>query len=418
MVKVVLLIAFLIAASVGSAYPVNEVQSAPRVITGLEALIQADFAPLKGKRVGLITNPTGITHDFRSSIDVLFNSRNIKLVALFGPEHGVRGDTPAGATVENAMDRATGLPAFSLYGKTRKPTAAMLKGVDALVFDIQDIGSRSYTYIATLGYCMDAAAEHSIPLFVLDRPNPLGGELIEGNIPEKSFLSIVCPYLIPYCHGLTVGELAQMINAKGWLPGGKQCKLTVIRMKGWRRSMDWKECGLPWVPASPHVPKPDTAAFYAATGIVGELSTMSIGVGYTLPFELAGARGVGPQKLANELNKRKLPNVLFRPMTWQPFYAALKGQPCGGVQIHLLDARHVQPTRLNFEIMDALRLVKPSLNLFAGPASESRMFDMECGTTEVRRMFQVGKSASEIWAKWNSGAAAFRVERKQYLLYE
>src|SRR5258708_7147936 len=175
-VNAALLVSFVLAATFRHSSASIEIQSAPRVTTGLEVLIQANFAPLKGKRIGLITNPTGTTHDFRSTIDVLYGTQDIKLVALFGPEHGVRGDTPAGANVENAKDPVTGLLEYSLYGKTRKPTSAMPKGIDALVFDIQDIGSRSYTYIATLGYCMESAAEHGIPIFVLDRPNPLGGE--------------------------------------------------------------------------------------------------------------------------------------------------------------------------------------------------------------------------------------------------
>ena len=384
------------------------------VITGLENLMRQDFAPLQGKRVGLITNPTGVDSHLRTDIDILAHAGGVKLVALYGPEHGVRGDAGAGASVGNARDTATGLPVYSLYGKTRKPTAEMLRGVDVLVFDIQDIGSRSYTYISTLGLCMEAAADAHIPLMVLDRPNPLNGERIEGNIPTSAYFSFVGRYPIPYAHGLTVGELAQMINGEGWL-GGRHCELTVLPMQNWKRTMAWSETGLPWVPSSPHIPHAETSLYYAATGIMGEQPTLNIGVGYTLPFEMAGAPGISPEKMARELNRRKLPGVTFRPASWVPFYAAYKNETCGGVQIYFADSAKVQLTRLNFEIMDAARKLKPSLNFF--PSGRERSFDLVCGASEVRKMFQAGKPAAEIWKRWNAGSEKFRQQRKAYLLY-
>ena len=288
---------------------------APPVLTGLEVLMKDNFAALQGKRIGLITNPTGVTAELHTDIDVLAHAPRVKLVALYGPEHGVRGDAAAGAAVGSSRDAETGLPVYSLYGRTRKPTREMLRGVDALVFDIQDIGSRSYTYISTLGYCMEAAADADIPIFVLDRPNPLGGNRIEGNLPAPAYFSFVGRYPIPYAHGLTIGELARMMNGEGWL-NGRKCRLTVIPMQGWKRDMDWNATGLPWVPSSPHIPHSRTALYYAATGIVGDQPALNIGVGYTLPFELAGAPGIGPQTFARELNRRKLPGVTFRPISW------------------------------------------------------------------------------------------------------
>ena len=222
----------------------------PAVTTGLENLVAQRFAPFQGKRIGLITNPTGVDSLLRTDIDLLFHAKGVKLAALYGPEHGVRGDAEAGASVGNARDTETGLPVYSLYGATRKPTAEMLRGVDILVFDIQDIGSRSYTYISTLGLCMEAAADAHLPLFVLDRPNPLTGERIEGNIPTPDYFSFVGRYPIPYAHGLTVGELARMMNGEGWL-NGRHCDLTVIPMLGWQRDMGWNATGLPWVPQQP-----------------------------------------------------------------------------------------------------------------------------------------------------------------------
>jgi uncharacterized protein YbbC (DUF1343 family) len=395
----------------------SQAPRSPAVTTGLQSLIEQGFAPLRGLRVGLVTNPTGVTPDLRSTIDVLAHASGVKLVALFGPEHGVRGDAAAGESVATSRDLATGLPAYSLYGKTKRPTREMLRGIDALVFDMQDIGSRSYTYITTMGYCMESCAEFDVPFFVLDRPNPLGGERVEGNITEPGMKSPVSAYPIAYCHGMTVGELARMINGEGWLGGHGKCRLTVIPMRGWRRSMAWDETGLPWVPTSPHIPHADSSLFYAATGIVGELTTLSIGVGYTLPFELAGAPDVGPVALANELNRRHLPGVTFRPMSWRPFYGAMKGQPCGGVQVYITDSATTELARLNFEIMDALRKVAPGRKLFGASGEESRMFDLDCGTTKVRRAFEEGQSARQIWEMWNKDSQRFRAQRQPYLLY-
>jgi uncharacterized protein YbbC (DUF1343 family) len=385
----------------------------PAVQTGIEVLAAGGFDPLRGKRVGLITNPTGVNRNLRATVDILASAPGVRLVALYGPEHGVRGDARAGQKVASAKDPATGLPVHSLYGSTTKPTAAMLKGVDLLVFDIQDIGSRSYTYIYTMGRAMEAAAENGIPFMVLDRPNPVGGDRVEGNITESGFRSAVSPYPVPYCHGLTVGELASMINQKGWIK--QKCDLTIIEMKGWRRNMNWVETGLPWVPTSPHIPKPESAHFYAATGIVGELPSVSIGVGYTLPFELAGRPGIGARSFANEMNRRNLPGVFFRPMSWTPFYAIFKGQPVGGAQIYVEDANSAELTRLNFEVMDAIRKLSPSTKLFG---ASTRMFDLVCGTDTVRKGFLSGQSGTTVWRSWNQGSAGFRSTRKPYLLYD
>lgn len=385
------------------------------VRTGLEVLVEHRFKELTGKHVGLITNPTGIDRQYRANIDVFMNSGRVKLVALFGPEHGVRGSAPAGEEVGDARDESTGLPEYSLYGRNRKPNAAMLKGIDALVFDIQDIGSRSYTYITTLGAAMESAAAAKIPFFVLDRPNPLGGERIEGNITEPKFKSGVSPYPIPYVHGLTVGELAQMINGEGWLGKGRICDLHVVKMEGWSRSTLFQSTGLPWVSTSPHVPHPDTAFFYAATGIVGELEGLSIGVGMPIPFELAGAPGISPTAFAAELNRRKMPGITFRPCSFQPYYALFKGQGCGGVQIHITDFARAPLTRLNFELMDAARNIDPKIDFF--PGGDPKLFDKVCGTDKVRKAFMAGKSCEQIWDDWNSGANLFRAQRQKYLLY-
>ena len=367
------------AAAQASPLPVTRVQ------TGLESLAASRYAALSGLKVGLVTNPTGILPDFTSTIDALFRAPGVKLKALFGPEHGIRGDAAAGADVSSRTDSQTKLPVYSLYGPTKVPTAAMLKGLDALIFDIQDIGSRSYTYLSTLGCVMEGASAHGVPLIILDRPNPVGLNRIEGGPPKGAFLgSFVSKYPFAYLHGMTLGEAGQMINGQGWLPGGKTCDLTVIRCENLRRGMTtWESFGgLPWVPTSPHIPQPTTPPFYALTGITGELSTLSIGVGYTLPFELLGAPGVNPSALAKELTRRNQSGIIFRPRSWVPFYGAMKDRECGGVQIHLTEltgAGNAAPpatlTRLNFEILDALRKLDRSR-----PCSPARKA-AECSTS-------------------------------------
>ena len=385
----------------------------------METLAADNFRAVAGRKIGLVTNPTGVLPDLRSTIEVLSGAPNVSLRALFGPEHGVRGDAPAGKSVGGGRDAQTGLPVYSLYGRTTRPTAEMLRGLDALVFDIQDIGSRSYTFLSTLANVMVACAAHRLPLVVLDRPNPLGLIRVEGSPVEAGFSSFVGKWPVPYVHGMTLGELAQMANGLGWLGGGRTCPLTIVPCRNLRREQAmWAAMGgLPWVPTSPHVPKPETAAFYALTGIVGELPALSIGVGYTLPFELAGAPGLSPVALARELTKRNLPGLRFRPMTWTPFYAVHKGRSCGGVQIYLDDPARAPLTRLNFELLDAVRRLDPARPLLVPGASQTKMFDLVCGTDKVRRAFAAGANGARLWELWNAGRDAFVAARRPYLLY-
>lgn len=383
---------------------------------GIDELIRANFEPLAGKRVGLITNPSGVAGDLRSTTDILHRAARVKLVALFGPEHGVRGDIYAGEKVADARDSVTGLPVFSLYGKTRKPAPEMLTGLDVLVYDVQDIGSRSYTFISTLALAMEAAAEAGVKVVVLDRPNPIGGVRVEGRPLDVKFRSFVGQLPIPYNHGMTVGELAQMINGEGWLAGGVKCDLTVVPMQGWRRAMIWADTGLNWVPTSPHIPRADSAFFYAATGTLGELHVLTEGVGYTQPFELCGGPGIEAEKLAAELNGRKFTGVYFRPAYFQPFYGRLEKKPCAGVQLVLTDPRKVELSVIPFHIIDAVSRLKPETKWFGNKRDD--MFDKVCGTDGVRKMFLEKKSIEEILAFWREGAAEFAARRGKYLLYE
>ena len=388
----------------------------PTVKLGIDVLIGDGFKPLLGQRVGLITNPTGVTGDLRSTIDVLHEADQVELVALFGPEHGVRGEAHAGAHVADARDAITGLPIRSLYGKHRKPTPEMLADLDVLVFDIQDIGSRSYTYISTMAVAMEGAAENGKKFIVLDRPNPVTGNKIEGRLLNMKYQSFVGHLPIPYVHGLTVGELARMINGAGWLKDGVKCDLQVVPMKGWRRDMWFDQTGLTWVPTSPHVPRAETSLYYAATGIMGELRVISEGVGYTLPFELCGAPDIDPQKLADELNNRRLPGVFFRPAYFQPYYGPYAKRTCGGVHILFTDRDQAELTPIQFHVMHAVRRLYPETRLFGN--RRDAMFDKVCGTDRVRRMFLDGRPIEEIIAFWGQGVDEFRSRRATYLLYD
>lgn len=391
---------------------------AGKVQTGAAVLAEQGFAPLKGRRVGLVTNQTGILPDRRTTIDALHAAPGVRLAALFGPEHGVRGDAPAGKSVASSRDARTGLPVHSLYGATRRPTAAMLKGLDVLALDLQDIGSRSYTYISTLGAVMEGAARHNVPLIVLDRPNPLGGERVEGGPTEAAFRSFIGKYPIAYRHGLTMGELARMINGRGWLPGGARCDLTVIACRNLTRAArSWDALGLPWVRTSPNIPRPESAWHYAATGIVGELPTLSIGVGYPNPFAVAGAPGLDGAALARALERLSLAGFAFQPATWTPTHGRYAGRKCGGVQVRLTDRDRADLTRLNFALMDAVRRLEGRSRPFFAASAASKMFDLACGTDRIRKAFQAGASSDRLWEIWNTGRDRFRAERKPYLLY-
>lgn len=384
---------------------------------GNEVLAAEHFKVLQGKLVGLLTNPSGVNRDLVSTIDVLRAAPGVRLVALFGPEHGIYGAEAAGDQVASTVDARTGLPAYSLYGNTFRPTPEMLAGLDALVYDLQDTGCRSYTFISSMGVAMEACAEAGVEFVVLDRPDPLGGERIEGPMLEAKFRSHVGYWNVPYVYGLTCGELARMINGEGWIK--QPCRLTVVPMKGWKRSMAWRDTDLPWVPSSPHVPHGDSALFQVATGMLGELHSVSIGIGYTLPFECIAAPGVDPHKLADRLNGYQLPGVRFRPITYKPYYFMFTNQLIGGVQIFFTDRAKAPLTAINCYACEALKEVA-GLDLFAGAVQVKRgfnMFDKVNGTDRTRKALEAGTSASEIVASWKPGEAAFRKVRKKYLLY-
>ena len=388
------------------------------VETGLEILVKSRFEILKDKKVGLITNPTGVDKNLRTCIDLIFKAPGVKLTSLYGPEHGVRGEYTAGEIIGSTTDPLTNLKVYSLYGNTRKPTKEMLEGIDVLVYDIQDIGSRSYTFISTLGLAMEAAAENNIPFIVLDRPNPLGGIRIEGPLVQPGFTSFVSQYPIPYIHGMTVGELAMFLNGEGLLKNGVRCNLKVIKMSGWKREMCFEETGLPWVPSSPHIPQASTCDFYPATGIIGELYVASIGVGYTLPFQTFAAEWINADSLAQNLNSLGLPGLIFRPVHYKPYYSVSQGKIVNGVQIHIMDKKTAQLSLIQFYILQEAHKLWPGKDVFAlCDKARLEMFDKVCGTDMVRKEFSKSYSVDSILDLWTGAIPAFRKRIQHYLLY-
>ena len=389
------------------------------VLTGIDVLTQQKFKCLQGKRVGLITNPTGVNANLVSTVDVLKAAPGVNLVALYGPEHGVRGDIHAGDKVETARDAKTGLPVFSLYGKTRKPTPEMLKDVDVLVYDIQDIGCRSFTFISTMGLAMEAAAENDKEFVVLDRPNPLGGLKIEGNITDDDCISFVSQFKIPYIYGLTCGELARMLNDEGMLKGGVRCKLTVVKMKKWKRTMGYADTGLQWIASSPHIPQAVTSYYYPTSGILGELGYVSIGVGYTIPFQMFAAPWIDAVQLADAMNAHQLPGVTFRPIYLKPFYSVGKGELLQGVQMHITDFQRVELTPMQFVFIEEVARLYPKHAVLANAdVKRFDMFDKVSGSKQVRIKMAMHNRWADLKPFWDKDVAQFRTLSKKYYLYK
>lgn len=388
---------------------------AATVQTGIEVLRADGFKLLEGKRVGLTTNPTGVDSNLKSTIDILWEAENVNLVALYGPEHGVRGNVHAGDVVDNEVDKKTGLKMYSLYGKTKKPNKEMMDEIDVMVYDIQDNGCRSYTYISTMGMLMEACIEHGKELIVLDRPNPLGGEKIEGCLVEDGYISFVSQFKIPYLYGQTPGELALYLNATDY---ENKCKLTVVEMKGWERDMTWDETGLEWIVASPHVPHGQSAVFYPVTGIFGEFGYISIGVGYTLPFEVMGAPWISADTLAEAMNALELPGLEFRPIYYKPYYSTFQGELCQGVQIHILDYEKARLSEVQFLVVQELMRLWPEKDWFK-LCNQKRfgMFDKVCGTNKIREMFGKRYQWEDIREYWYKDVEAYREASSKYYLY-
>ncbi len=382
---------------------------------GIEVLVEKHTALIKGKKVGLITNITGVDSGLHSSADILYNLPDVKLTALFAPEHGIRGGI-MGYT-EDEIDKKTGVRVFSI--KTKGPSEKMLQGVDILLFDIQDIGARSYTYISTMKNCMETAAKYKIPFIVLDRPNPIGGMTVDGPVLDMRFQSFVGAGPLAYVHGMTIGEIARFFNEEMKI----NCKLTVVKMERWRREMYWEDTGLVWVPTSPHIPEPETPNFYPITGILGELSLVNIGVGYTLPFKVVGAPWMDAEKTAGILNSRKLPGVYFQPFHFTPFYDQFEKQMCNGFRIIITDRKKLLPVATGYHIIEVLLSEYPEHFNFKYLLADEKgkmkmeMFDKVNGTDLIRKQFQMGIPAEGIISGYQTALREFIEKRKKYLLY-
>jgi len=385
--------------------------------TGLEALLESRLDLLDGARVGLIVNPSSIDSNFRHAADLFHQNSKINLTALFGPQHGIRGETQDNMIEwQSFRDSRTGLPAYSLYGETRKPTPEMLAGVDILVFDVQDVGTRVYTFLYTMALAMEAARESRKKFIVLDRPNPINGLQIEGNILEHEFQSFVGMYPIPMRHGMTIGELALMFNQEF----GIGCDLEVIRMEGWRREMWFDDTGLPWVLPSPNMPTVETAVVYPGS-VMFEGTDISEGRGTTRPFEIIGAPFVDPYQLIVELEKDKLPGVVLRPLHFQPTFHKFSGELCGGIQIHVTHRSLFKPVMTTVAVISAIRRLYPDQFAWKQPPYEyvyDRLpFDVIGGSSRLREQIEAGMPAAVIELGWRPQLEEFDNRRSAYLLY-
>ena len=379
---------------------------------GLDRLLSEGYLPLQGKRIGLITNHAGVDACLRSNIDLLHHHPDYNLVALYGPEHGVRGSAAAGEHVDSSIDLRTGLPVYSLYGASRRPSREALGGIEALVFDILDCGSRYYTFPYTMAYTMQAAAEHGIPYIVLDRPNPLSGIRVEGNVLRRGFESFVGLYPIPMRHGMTIGELAGLFNAEF----GISCDLHVIPMSGWQRQMWWEQTGKPWVAPSPNLPTFESSNLYPGSCLF-EGTNLSEGRGTTKPFQVIGAPWIIAEEWAEALNGLNLEAVIFRPTYFTPTFSKHQGQLCGGVEIHVFDRDQCDPIRVALEMISMVRRLHPNGFTWLELHNSRYFFDLLAGTDQLRLDLNRGVTPAEIIAGWNSELNTFKTLRDKYLLY-
>lgn len=377
---------------------------------GVDVLLDSRIDLVAGKRVGLVTNPSAVDSHLVQTLDRLLADKRVQLTQLYAPEHGLRGALPNGAGGITGVDPLSGVPVEALWGKKDRPSPESLARVDVLLFDIQDIGSRTYTYATTLGQVMQRAAAAHKPLIVLDRPNPLGGVLFEGPIRLQRHKSLIGWGPLPVTHGMTFGELARFYNAE--LKIG--CDLTVVEMAGWKRQMQWEDTGLQWVPTSPGIPHPLNAHLYVATGMVGGSgANVNEGGGNSMPFELIGAPFIEPQKFVEALRKEDVPGILFRAMTFRPWRGQFAGKIVHGVQLLLADRKMFRPLRTALILLTALQRTHPELF----KVKDVQRFARVWGNPDVLRLVLEGKTAAEIEACWSKDLAAFGEKRSRYLLY-
>lgn len=377
------------------------------ITLGDEVFLAERWRELAGRGVGVITNQTGVTSRLQTLVDVMRHNPEIRLKAVYAPEHGLRGDRTAGAYVPSYTDASTHLPVYSLYGPTRHPSAAMLDGVDVLLFDIQDVGSRAYTFVSTMAYAMESAKAAGKEFWVLDRPNPIG-DTIEGPVLDPAFKSFIGLYPIPMRHGMTVGELAKLFNEHF----GIDAQLRVVPMRGYERSMIWPETRLQWVQSSPNIPDWQTTFVYVCTGLIDNAGVNN-GTGFTKPFFYAGALGVDATALADRLNARALPGVYFRSASWSPIAGFWKNRELSGVELVVFDERVFLGVRTAVEILCAVRDIAPH----AIHVADAAALDRDWGTSALRTGLLAGKSPPAIVSAWSDSVEAFRALREKYLLY-
>ena len=384
---------------------------------GAEILLANSRSLLQGERVGLVVHPASVLPNLRHTADALMNEASSRLVALFGPQHGARGEKQDNMIEsEHYRDPDTGLPVHSLYSETRRPTEPMLSDLDVLVFDLQDVGTRIYTFIYTMSYCMEACAEYGKRMIILDRPNPINGRQVEGNLLEPEFKSFVGRYPLPMRHGMTVGELARFFNAEFKI----ECDLSVVPMEGWKRADWFDQTGLPWVQPSPNIPTLDSAVVYPGMVLV-EGTRLSEGRGTTRPFELVGAPYIRPRDLAGRLNSQDLPGVQFRGAYFEPTSQKWSGQTCGGVQIHVQDRQVFEPYLTGIAVLSAIQALYPESFKWREPPYEyeddKRPIEILSGSDKIPAQIESGISPAEIRSGWQSDVARFLRQREPYLLY-
>ncbi|HTX02597.1 MAG TPA: DUF1343 domain-containing protein [Candidatus Acidoferrales bacterium] len=379
------------------------------VLFGDDVLLREQWREIGNRCVGIVTNQTGITSSRESIVDALRHNSHVCLKALFAPEHGLRGDRSAGAYVPSYTDPSSGLPVYSLYGATRRPTRAMLADIDLLLFDIQDVGARAYTFISTMAYVMQAAAEHDKEIWILDRPNPIGGTIVEGPVLEPEYKSFIGLYPIAMRHGMTIGELAQMYNDAF----GIHAKLRIVPMRGWSRSMLWDATGHPWIQSSPNIPTWQTAVLYPCTGLIASAG-INNATGTPRPFQYAGAYGLDAQRYADAMNALSLPGVSFQGVVWVPASGFWAGKTLSGVALGVYDPHAFLAVRTAVELLVTARKIAPHVISIQSRTT----IDRDWGTDTLREGLLSGKSADEIIAGWQPRLADFNAQRAKYLLYQ
>lgn len=389
------------------------------IYLGIDVLEQSGFRAIAGKRVGLLTHPAGLNRKGISSIDVLRRAPNVRLAALFGPEHGIYGDEKANVPVEDRIDPRTGLPVYSLYGQYRKPTAKMLAGLDALVIDLQDVGVRSYTYVSCMRYAMEACFENGVEVVVLDRPNPLGGLKVDGPPLDREWRSYVGAFHVPYVHGLTIAELARMAkHTPGWMESTdairKRGQLTIVPMRGWSRDMLWTETGLRWIPTSPYIPDLSAVLGYAMTGLGAQEGGFSHGIGTPFPFRLLRYEGKSPAEVKSALEARRIPGLRYRIVQTN----TATGAPISGVYVSVADWQRVRPTELSFHMMQ-LSAAWSQANPFARSKNPT-LFNKHVGSTawweEISRRGAQARVNAFV-RQWALQAVSFQAQAKQFWIY-